>query len=93
MVLAALYVPSLFVATAIMTEQLFVVLHARGARRWRSRSRTLRIRYRLAVAAGLLTGLAVLTRPNGMILLVPLAFAAWRSSWRVGGDPRRRHAS
>ena len=82
MVLAALYVPSLFVATAIMTEQLFVVFMLAAL------AVALAIKdsphpYRLAVAAGLLTGLAVLTRANGLVLLAPLAFAAWRSSWRV----------
>jgi 4-amino-4-deoxy-L-arabinose transferase-like glycosyltransferase len=82
MVLATLYVPSLFVATAIMTEQLFVVFMLAAL------AVALALKdsphpYRLAVAAGLLAGLAVLTRPNGMILLAPLAFAAWRSSWRT----------
>jgi hypothetical protein len=82
MALAALYVPSLFVATAIMSEQLFVVLMLAAL------VVALAIKdsphpIRLAVAAGLLTGLAVLTRANGLILLAPLAFAAWRSSWRA----------
>jgi 4-amino-4-deoxy-L-arabinose transferase-like glycosyltransferase len=82
MVLAALYVPSLFVATAVMTEQLFVVFMLAAL------AVALALKdsphpYRLAAAAGLLTGLAVLTRANGLILLAPLAFAAWRSSWRA----------
>ena len=49
--------------------------------------------YRLAVAAGMLAGLAVLTRANGLILLAPLAFAAWARL--AGGRPgaaRGRHA-
>ncbi len=82
MALAAIYVPSLFVATAIMSEQLFVVLMLAAL------VVTLALKdspqpYRVAAAAGLLTGLAVLTRSNGLILLAPLAFAAWRSSWRA----------
>ena len=81
MALAAVYVPSILVATAIMSEQLFVVLMLAAL------VTAIALRgsphpYRLAVAAGLIAGLAVLTRANGMILLVPLAFAAWRSSWR-----------
>ena len=82
MALAAIYVPSLFVATAIMSEQLFVVLMLAAlvvALALKDSPHP----YRLAVAAGLLTGLAVLTRANGLILLAPLAFAAWRSSWRA----------
>ncbi len=86
MALAALYVPSVLVATAIMSEQLFVVLMlaalvvaiaARG-------------RWPLVVAAGFLAGLAVLTRANGLILLAPLAFAVWpspRRSWKSLGPP------
>jgi 4-amino-4-deoxy-L-arabinose transferase-like glycosyltransferase len=87
--LAALYVPSVLVSEAIMSEQLFVVfmlaalviaVHQRGSPH----------RYRFALAAGCLTGLAVLTRANGLILLAPLAFAVWatpRRSWRSLGPP------
>jgi hypothetical protein len=48
-------------------------------------------RYRFAVLAGVLGGLAILTRANGLVLLVPLAFAAWearpRLSRRALGPP------
>ena len=82
MALAALYVPSVLVATAIMSEQLFVVLMiaalvvaiaARG-------------RWPLVVAAGLLAGLAVLTGVSDAeivsnisnSILRPLPFSAIR---------------
>jgi MYXO-CTERM domain-containing protein len=73
MALAAIYLPSILVAEAIMSEQLFVVfmlaalvtaLHRRGSPRF-------------AALAGFLAGLAVLTRANGLILLAPLALAVW----------------
>jgi 4-amino-4-deoxy-L-arabinose transferase-like glycosyltransferase len=82
MVLAAVYVPSLFVATAIMSEQLFVVLML-AALLAAVGVKDSPHPYRLAVLAGVLAGLAVLTRANGLILLAPLAFAAWRCSWRA----------
>jgi 4-amino-4-deoxy-L-arabinose transferase-like glycosyltransferase len=87
--LAAIYVPSILVSEAIMSEQLFVVLmlaalvlalHQRGSPH----------RYAFAVLAGVLAGLAVLTRANGLILLAPLALAVWaapRRSWRSLGPP------
>jgi 4-amino-4-deoxy-L-arabinose transferase-like glycosyltransferase len=41
--------------------------------------------HRWIAAAGLLTGLATLTHVNGILLLVPLSFAAWRAART--GDP------
>jgi 4-amino-4-deoxy-L-arabinose transferase-like glycosyltransferase len=76
MALAAIYLPAIEYATALMSEQLFVVLMlaaltvAIEARR--------RKRLSLAVASGFLAGLAVLTRANGLILLAPLVLALWR---------------
>jgi 4-amino-4-deoxy-L-arabinose transferase-like glycosyltransferase len=40
-------------------------------------------RYRFAVAAGVLGGLAILTRANGMVLLLPLAAAVWTARPRL----------
>ena len=76
--LAAVYVPSIFVATALMSEQLFVVLMLAtliAVLAWRRTPR-----WWLVLLAGGLAGLAVLTRANGLILLLPLALAIWRRS-------------
>jgi 4-amino-4-deoxy-L-arabinose transferase-like glycosyltransferase len=88
--LAAVYVPLILVGGAVMSEPLFAVamlaaviaavLHRRSAHR-----------YRYAVLTGVLLGLAILTRANAIILLVPLAFAVWdgrpRRAWRSLGPP------
>ena len=76
--LAAVYVPSIFVATALMSEQLFVVLMLAtliAVLAWRRTPR-----WWLVLLAGGLAGLAVLARANGLILLLPLALAVWRRS-------------
>jgi 4-amino-4-deoxy-L-arabinose transferase-like glycosyltransferase len=85
--LAAVHLPFAMVGAALVSETLFlafelgavacVLLASRGGRRWP-----------WIVAAGLLTGLAWLTRSNGMLLLLPLALAAW-SALR----PRGRRAA
>jgi 4-amino-4-deoxy-L-arabinose transferase-like glycosyltransferase len=84
------YVPLVLVGTSLMTEALFVpwvlgatccALHARGAAH----------RYRWVVAAGFLTGLAALTRGNGLIVGIALAVVVWtvrpRWSWRAAAAP------
>jgi 4-amino-4-deoxy-L-arabinose transferase-like glycosyltransferase len=82
MVLAAIYVPGILVADAMMSEQLFVVfmLAALVSALWRRGSLA------TAALAGLFAGLAILTRANGLILLAPLAWAVWmapRRNWRA----------
>jgi MYXO-CTERM domain-containing protein len=87
--LAAIYVPAILVSEAIMSEQLFVVLML-GALVSAIHQRHSAHRYAFALLAGLLAGLAVLTRANGLILLVPLVLAVWaapRRSWRSAGPP------
>ena len=67
-----------FVATALMSEQLFVVLMLAtliAVLAWRRTPR-----WWLVLLAGGLAGLAVLARANGLILLAPLALAVWRRS-------------
>jgi 4-amino-4-deoxy-L-arabinose transferase-like glycosyltransferase len=89
MALAAVYVPSILVTEAIMSEQLFVVLLL-AALVTAIHQRRSAHPYAFALAAGLLAGLAVLTRANGLILLLPLALAVWaapRRSWRSAGPP------
>jgi 4-amino-4-deoxy-L-arabinose transferase-like glycosyltransferase len=87
--LAAIYVPSMLVSAAIMSEQLFVVLML-AALVTAIHQRRSAHRHRFALLAGLLAGLAVLTRANGLVLLAPLALAVWpapRRSWRSLGPP------
>ena len=87
--LAAIYVPSILVSEAIMSEQLFVVLML-AALATAIHQRRSAHPYALALLAGLLAGLAVLTRANGLILLVPLVLAVWaapRRSWHSAGPP------
>jgi MYXO-CTERM domain-containing protein len=90
MALAAVYVPLVTMSGTVMSEPLFAVfmlgclsaaiVHRRSAHRWR-----------WARLAGVLAGLATLTRANAMILLVPLALVAWdrrpRWSLRALGPP------
>ena len=87
--LAAVYVPSILVSEAIMSEQLFVVLMLAALVAAIHQRRSAHP-YAFALLAGVLAGLAVLTRANGLILLVPLVFAVWaapRRSWRSAGPP------
>jgi 4-amino-4-deoxy-L-arabinose transferase-like glycosyltransferase len=82
--LAAIYVPMIVVGGAVMSEPLFalVMLAALVAAIEHRRSGH---RYRFAVLSGVLAGLAILTRANAVVLLVPLAFAVWDAT------PRRTH--
>jgi 4-amino-4-deoxy-L-arabinose transferase-like glycosyltransferase len=82
MALTAIYVPLITVGGAIMSEPLYDVfmlasLAAAIAHRRSSH------RYRWALVAGVLAGLATLTRAQAMILLIPLAIAVWDGRpWR-----------
>ena len=85
--IAAVYPPLVLLSTVLLSETLFItlevavllaVLRARRSERpvlW-------------GLAAGLLAGLAVLTRQNGVVLLLPAALALW--SARPGAPVRRR---
>jgi 4-amino-4-deoxy-L-arabinose transferase-like glycosyltransferase len=87
--LAAVYLPSILVSEALMSEQLFVVLML-AALVTAIHQRRSAHRYAFALLAGFLAGLAVLTRANGLILLVPLGLAVWaapRRSWSSAGPP------
>jgi 4-amino-4-deoxy-L-arabinose transferase-like glycosyltransferase len=86
--IAAIYVPFITVGGAIMSEPLydaFMLASLAAALAFR-RSRH---RYRYALLAGVLGGLATLTRAQAMILLIPLAIAVcdgrpWRSRAAIG---------
>ena len=88
--LAAVYVPLVTMSGTVMSEPLFCVFML-GALSAAIAHRRSRHRWRWAVLAGVLTGLAILTRANALILLVPLVFAVWdvrpRLSLRALGPP------
>jgi 4-amino-4-deoxy-L-arabinose transferase-like glycosyltransferase len=80
--LAALYLPLVLVGGAVMSEPLFDVfmLAALAAAIEHRRSRH---RWRYPLLAGALGGLAILTRANALLLLLPLAFAVWDARPRL----------
>lgn len=88
--LGALYLPLILVGGSVMSEPLFVVLMLAALAAAVHHRRSVH-RYRYALLAGVLGGLAILTRANALVLLVPLAFAVWdvrpRSSRRALGPP------
>jgi hypothetical protein len=86
--LSAVYVPLITVGGAVMSEPLFdafmlgslvaAVAHRRSPHR-----------YRWALLAGFLGGLAILTRANALILLLPLVWAVLDGRpWRAGAGGR-----
>ena len=82
---AALYPSLAILGVALLSEPLFIVLelaaiYAVLRRRRAGGSGS----WRWLVLAGVLCGLAILTRANGAVLLLPLALAAWTER------PRRR---
>jgi 4-amino-4-deoxy-L-arabinose transferase-like glycosyltransferase len=82
MALSAVYVPLITVGGAVMSEPLFdmFMLGALVAALAHRRSRH---RYRWALLAGFVGGLAILTRANAFVLLLPLAWAVWDGRpWR-----------
>jgi 4-amino-4-deoxy-L-arabinose transferase-like glycosyltransferase len=76
MALAAVYVPLVTMSGSVMSEPLFCVFML-GALSAAIAHRRSAHRYRWALLAGALTGLAILTRANAMILLLPLVLAVW----------------
>lgn len=81
--LSAVYVPLILIGGAVMSEPLFVALML-GALLAALEHRRSPHRYRWAVLAGVLTGLAILTRANAAVLLLPLAWAVWDGRPRFG---------
>jgi 4-amino-4-deoxy-L-arabinose transferase-like glycosyltransferase len=88
--LGAVYVPLILVGGAVMSEPLFAVAMLAAVLAALAHRRSAR-RYRYAALTGVLAGLAILTRANAVILLVPLAFAVWdgrpRRAWPSLGPP------
>jgi 4-amino-4-deoxy-L-arabinose transferase-like glycosyltransferase len=77
--LGTAYVPLILVGQSVMSEPLFV-LCLLGAIACVLRAGP----YRWVIAAGVLTGLAILGRANAIILLAPLAIALWKRPRRLG---------
>ena len=90
MAIAALYIPLVLVGVSLMTESLFVPL-VLGATNCALYSRRAEHSRRWVVAAGFLTGLAALTRGNGLVVGLALALVVWgakpRLSWRAVASP------
>jgi 4-amino-4-deoxy-L-arabinose transferase-like glycosyltransferase len=81
--LGAIYLPLILVGGAVMSEPLFDVFMLASLAAVLAYRRS-RHRYAWAVAAGVLGGLAALTRAQALILLMPLAIAVWDGrSWRA----------
>jgi 4-amino-4-deoxy-L-arabinose transferase-like glycosyltransferase len=90
MALGAIYVPLILIGGTLMSEPLFTALLL-GALAAAIHHRRSAHRYRWALVAGVLGGLAILTRANAAILLAPLVIAVWdarpRWSWRALAPP------
>jgi 4-amino-4-deoxy-L-arabinose transferase-like glycosyltransferase len=88
--IGAVYVPLVLVGVSEMSESLFVPL-VLAATVCALRARTAVHRYRWIVLAGLFTGMASLTRGNGLVLGLALAVVVWsatpRMSWRSALSP------
>jgi 4-amino-4-deoxy-L-arabinose transferase-like glycosyltransferase len=80
--LSAVYVPLITVGGAVMSEPLFDAFML-GALVLAVHHRRSPHRYRWALLAGFVGGLAILTRANAFVLLIPLAWAVWDGRpWR-----------
>ncbi len=74
--LASVYLPLILIGGAVMSEPLFVALML-AALACAVQIRRVSHPWPWVLLAGVLAGLATLTRANGIVLLVPLVAAAW----------------
>ena len=82
--IAAVYPPLIISGAVLLGEILFLTLEL-GAIAAALQHRRSTHRYRWLVAAGILAGLASLTRSNGVVLLLPLLVACWPGRGAVSG--------
>lgn len=80
--IGAVYVPLVLVGMSVMTESLFVPLIL-AATNCALRSRTSVHRIRWIIGAGAFAGLAALTRGNGVVVGLALAFLVWTGRPRM----------
>jgi 4-amino-4-deoxy-L-arabinose transferase-like glycosyltransferase len=85
--IASVYLPLALVSVTLMTEATFVPL-ALGALACVLAARSAPRPTRWIVAAGVLVGLAALTRDDGVVLLVPLALGTWHRPRRLASALR-----
>jgi len=82
MALAAVCVPFVTMSGTVMSEPVFAVFMLGALSAALQYRRSSARRWPWAILAGLLAGAAILTRANGLILLLPLALAVWDRPWR-----------
>jgi 4-amino-4-deoxy-L-arabinose transferase-like glycosyltransferase len=84
--IAAVYPPLILVGSSLMSESLFIPLMLGGVLcALSSRERASPRSWTWALGAGVLIGLAALTRSNGAVLLLPVALLVWsgRPRWSL----------
>ena len=83
--LAAFYPVFVELSAALVAENLMTLLIVAAVYRTALRARRAAHPYRWIAATGVLTGLATLTHVNGLVVILPLALAAWhaRHGWRA----------
>jgi|GEM_PF-751186 len=90
LLIGAVYLPLVMVGVSLMSESLFVLL-VLAATNCALRARVGVRRYPWIVAAGVLSGLAALTRGNGIVLWIALGLIVWtarpRLAWRSLAAP------
>lgn len=84
-ILAAIYPPFFLIESSLTSETLFLPLLLASVLAIVRHRHSRRMRW--AIAAGAIAGLAALTRSNGVLLLIPVALAAW-----TAGQTRSRSA-
>ncbi len=85
LVLAAVYPVLIELSTILVAENLLTLLVLASVWSMLRAARSAHP-YRWIAGAGVLTGLATLTHVNGVVLLAPLGFAAWRLRRTVDAD-------
>lgn len=91
LVLASVYPVLIELSAIVVAENLFTLLVLAAIWSMLRAARSAHP-YRWTAASGLLTGLATLSHMNGVVLLLPLGFAAWRLRRTVAAELPHRFA-